>query len=208
MRCIPLLVLLASVLSVCVVDAFSVSGRVQTRVVRNHVGGMEMKRKGKRVAIQDRGEFMKRKRMLDAREEAEAAAGGDDDSVPTFEIFVRPKAGGLWIPAGNLKGDNRATALVNAVMSGFMTDLYKGQLETGVAKSMVMNRDQMARGLIDNYKPFSKLTPDQLIFGFKVKYKGYEEKMGEQKVTELVDGMDKGWIDNLTDGFKNIFGNN
>ena len=53
----------------------STPSRVQVRAYRN-VAGLEMKRKGKRVSIQDRGEYMKRKRILDSRNAAEAAGGG------------------------------------------------------------------------------------------------------------------------------------
>lgn len=124
-----------------------------------------------------------------------------------FEIQARPKAGGLWIPAGNLKGDGRATALCNACMSGFMTDMYRGQLDSGVARSIMANKDGLANGLIQNYKPFSKLTSDDILFGFKVKYDGWEEKMGD-KVTELVPGMERSWQDNVKDAFSGMFGGN
>jgi hypothetical protein len=164
-----------------------------------------MKRKGKKVPIDQRGEYMKRQKIIDARS---AAQQQTNDEVPVFQVFVRPKAGGLWIPAGDLAGDQRATALVNAWMSGFMTDMYKGQLDQGIAKSIFSQEDQFVKGLIENYKPFSKMSPGDLTFGYKIKFAGLEEKIGEQKVTEIVRGMEKGWQDNVKDAFSGIFGGN
>jgi len=101
-------------------------------------GDLEMKGKGKRVPIDQRGEFLKQQRMLEAR----AAVEKDKpDGVPVFKVFVRPVAGGLWIPCGDLAGDQRATALVNAWMSGFLTDMYKGQLDQGIARSIFSQED-------------------------------------------------------------------
>lgn len=51
-----------------------VTSRAQERLRR---ADLEMKRKGKRVSIQDRGEYMKRKRILDARSEYESAQEGN-----------------------------------------------------------------------------------------------------------------------------------
>lgn len=182
--------------------------RCASRRVMNHVGGMDMKRKGKRVPIQDRGEYMKRQRILDARAADSQQRGLDDDSIPTFQVFARPRQGGLWIPAGDLKGDERATALCNAVMSGFMTSMYEGQLTQGIARSIFAQGDTFAQSLIDNYKPFSKLEAADIQFGYKVKYEGWEEKLGEQKVIALEKGMERGWQDNVKDAFDGIFGGN
>ena len=144
---------------------------------------------------------MKRKRSTAARSN-EMANGGS----PTFEVQVRPKAGGLWVPAGNLKGDNRATMLCNACMGAFMTDMYRGQLNAGVARSIMANRDNLAQSLIENYKPFRKLGKDDIIFGFKVKYAGWEEKVKDaQKVTELTPGMERSWQDDIKDNFYSLF---
>lgn len=130
------------------------------------------------------------------------------EGVPVFQVFVRPKAGGLWIPAGDLAGDNRATALVNAWMSGFLTETYKKQLDQGIAKSIFAQEDAFAKGIIENYKPFRKFKKEDLAFGYKVKFAGLEEKLGEQKVTEIVRGMERGWADNIREGISNIFGGN
>jgi hypothetical protein len=132
------------------------------------------------------------------------------------------------IPCGNLAGDNRATSLVNAWMSGFLTETYKTQLDQGIARSIFSQEDRyvqymtrsilfiinkvynyfysFANGIIANYKPFKKFKKEDLRFGYKVKFEGLEEKMGEQKVTELVKGMEKNWIDNVREGFSGLFG--
>jgi hypothetical protein len=35
---------------------------------------------------------------------------------------------------------------------------------------------------------------------------GLVEKLGEQKVTELKPGMERNWVDDVRDGFGNLFG--
>jgi hypothetical protein len=131
---------------------------------------------------------------------------GSGDAVLTFEVHVRLKAGGLWVPVGNLKGDNRATALCIACIGAFMTDMYRGQLNAGVARSIMANWDNLAQGLIENYKPFRKLGKDDIIFGIKVKYEGWEEKLKDaQKVTELTPGMERSWKDYIKDNFYSLF---
>lgn len=130
------------------------------------------------------------------------------EGVPVFKVYVRPRAGGLWIPCGDLAGDQRSTAVVNAWMSGFLTDTYKNQLDQGVAKSIYTEGDNLATSIVTNFKPFKKFKKEDLEFGYKVEFPGLEEKLGEQKVTVLTKGMEKGWVDNIQDGFKNLFGGN
>jgi len=97
--------------------------------------------------------------------------------------------------------------LCNACMSGFMSDMYRGQLNAGVARSILANKDQLVQGLIENYKPFSKLKPEDIIFGFKIKYDGWEEKVADgTKVTEITPGMERSWQDDIKDAFSGLFG--
>ena len=201
--CLCLLVVFISIIDIC--NGFSIAPASVSRMSHSRMD-LEMKRKGKRVPIQDRGEYMKRQRILYARSADEASRGVDDDTIPTFQVFARPRQGGLWIPAGDLKGDQRATAICNAIMTGFMTSMYEGQLTQGIARSLFAQGDSFAQSLIDNYKPFSKLAVADIQFGYKVKYEGFEEKMGEQKVIALEKGMERGWQDNVADAFKGVFG--
>ena len=166
--------------------------------------GLVMKGKGGKVPVNQRGEYMKQQRMMEQRAQMEM---GKKEGVPVFKVFVRPKAGGLWIPCGDLAGDERATALVNAYMSGFMTDMYKTQIRQGIAKSVFSQEDAFVNGLIENYKPFKKFTKNDLQFGFKVDYEGLEEKMGEQKIEALEPGMEKNWGDNIREGLSGMFVN-
>ena len=66
--------------------------------------------------------------------EQQQMAQGDDDGVPTFNIFVRSQKAKVWYPCGALKGDPKATALVNAWQGNFLRGLYKSQLDKGVAR--------------------------------------------------------------------------
>ena len=165
-----------------------------------NVGSMQMK--GRKVPIDQRGEFIKQQRILEQKRQLETEK---PEGVPIFKLFVRPKAGGLWIPCGDLAGDKRATALVNAWMSGFMSDMYRDQLDQGIARSLFSQEETFVSGLIENYKPFKKFTKDQLQFGYKVDFEGLEEKMGEQKVRVIERGMEKSWVDNVKEGFGNLF---
>lgn len=126
--------------------------------------------------------------------------------MPVFKVFVRPKVGGLWIPCGDLAGDQRATALVNAWMSGFLEGTYKSQLDQGIARSIFNQEDTFVTGLIENYKPFKKFTKEDLEFGYKIDFPGLEEKMGEQKVMVIERGMEIGWQDKVKDVFGGLFG--
>ena len=49
----------------------------------------------------------------------------------------------------------------------------------------------------------SKLKPDDIIFGFKVKYEGWE-----QKGTELTPGMERSWQDDVKDTFSGLLEGN
>jgi hypothetical protein len=164
-----------------------------------------MKGKGNRVPIDQRGEFLKRQRMMEVQKEMYKTKA--DDSVPIFKVFVRPKAGGLWIPCGDLAGDNRSAAVVTAWMSGFMTDMYKGQLDSGIAKSLFAQEDAFVKNIVENFKPFKRFTKDDLEFGYKVEFKGLEEKMGEQKIMKIERGMEKTWVDNAKENLGGVFGN-
>jgi len=163
---------------------------------------LEMKGKGGRVPIDQRGEFIKQQRMMEVRQKMQASKA---DGVPVFKVFVRPKVGGLWVPCGDLAGDQRATALVNAWMSGFMTDMYKNQLDQGIAKSIFSQEDVFIKGLIENFKPFKKMRPEDLEFGYKVDFPGVAEKMGD-KTMVLTRDMQKGWLDGVSEKFGSLFG--
>ena len=164
---------------------------------------LEMKGKGGRVPIDQRGEFIKQQRMMEMREKMQEQK---KEGVPVFKVFVRPKVGGLWIPCGDLAGDQRATALVNAWTSGFMTDMYKGQLDQGIARSIFSQEDTFVKGLLENFKPFKKFKPEDLEFGYKIDFEGLEAKMGEQKVQPINKDMMKSWTDNLGQKFSGLFG--
>ena len=164
---------------------------------------LEMKGKGNRVPIDQRGEYMKQQRMLEMREKMQSTKAS---GVPVFKVFVRPKVGGLWIPCGDLAGDQRATALVNAWTAGFMQGMYKDQLDQGIAKSIFAQEATFISGLIENYKPFKKFKPADLEFGYKIDFEGLEEKMGEQKVMVITREMEKGWLDKAKDSFASSFG--
>ena len=165
-----------------------------------------MKGKGSRVPINQRGEYMKQQKMMELKKANELGTQVNED-VPVFQVYVRPKAGGLWIPVGDLAGDKRSKSVVEAWMSGFLTETYKNQLDNGVAKSIFAQDDAFAKNIIENYKPFKKFTKDDLQFGYKIKMMGLEEKMGEQKITVILPEMEKNWADNVREQVGGVFGN-
>ena len=77
---------------------------------------------------------------------------------------------------------------------------------TGVAKSISAQDDAFAKNIIENYKPFKKFSKEDLQFGYKIKFIGLEEKMGEQKITPIVEGMEKNWADGVRESLGNLFG--
>ena len=199
------LILCSLALLVIYTTAFNGSRRVISSRRTGSRSVLTMKGKGGKVPVNQRGEYMKQQRMMEQKAQMEM---GKKEGVPVFKVFVRPRAGGLWIPCGDLAGDERATALVNAYMSGFMTDMYKTQIRQGIAKSVFSQEEAFVNGLIENYEPFRKFTKSDLQFGFKVDYEGLEEKMGEQKIEALEPGMEKNWGDNIREGLGGLFGNN
>lgn len=108
-----------------------------------------MKGKGSRVPIDQRGEFIKRQRMIEQREAMTnpTTTTPDGKPAPVFQVFTRPKAGGLWIPVGDLQGDERSSAVVTAWMEGFlgMEGMYKGELDRGIARSVFGNDNAFAK---------------------------------------------------------------
>lgn len=199
MQSLLLLVLLLSIISLIL------SFNINTYNVRSNSNRLllEMKGKGNRVPIDQRGEFLKRQRMMEVQKEMYKTKA--DSSVPIFKVFVRPKAGGLWIPCGDLAGDQRSSALVTAWMSGFMADMYKGQLDNGIAKSLFTQEDAFVKNIVENFKPFKRFTKDDLEFGYKIEFTGLEEKMGEQKIMKIERGMEKNWTDKIKDSFSGVF---
>ena len=172
---------------------------------------LEMKGKGSRVPINQRGEYIKRQRMIDQREamlQPQNPTGPDGKPFPIFQVFVRPKAGGLWIPVGDLQGDERSSAVVTAWMEGFigMGNMYKGELDRGIARSVFGNNGAFAQNIIENYKPFKRYTPKELQFGYKVKFPGLDEKLGEMGTMEIDESMQKNWLDNAKEGLGGLFG--
>ena len=95
-----------------------------------------MKGKGSRVPINQRGEYMKQQKMMELKKGMEVTA---NDDVPVFQVYVRPKAGGLWIPVGDLAGDKRSKSVVEAWMSGFLTETYKNQLDQGNHRILIIS---------------------------------------------------------------------
>ena len=162
-----------------------------------------MKGKGSKIPINQRGEYMKQQKNLITRNQQ----GVKPENVPVFKIFVRPKTGGIWIPCGDLSGDNRATQLVNAWTSGFLEGTYKTELDRGVARSLFAQEDAFAKSIIDNFKPFRKTKKENLEFGYKIEFKGVEEKFGDLKITLLEKNMTKNWFDSMKDSFRDAFGN-
>ena len=106
-----------------------------------------------------------------------------------------------------MAGDQRATSLVNAWLSGFLTDTYRDQLDQGIARSVFNQEDSFVKGITENFKPFKKFTKEDLQFGYKVEFTGVVEKFGDLPITPLVKGMEKSWFDKVKDGFGNLFNN-
>ena len=92
-RCIFFLIFFESI------NAFNIVAPTRFSQQRN----LEMKGKGGRVPINQRGEFLKRQRMIEQQNSMKTADEKKDGSVPVFQVYTRPKVGGLWIPVGDLQ---------------------------------------------------------------------------------------------------------
>ena len=76
-----------------------------------------MKGKGGKVPINQRGEYMKQQKMMEKNLQRTESK---QEGVPVFQVYVRPKVGGLWVPVGDLQGDQRSASVVTAWMEGFL----------------------------------------------------------------------------------------
>mmetsp|Transcript_12334 Transcript_12334/g.12414 ORF Transcript_12334/g.12414 Transcript_12334/m.12414 type:complete len:205 (+) Transcript_12334:91-705(+) len=163
-------------------------------------GDMMMKTRRGKVPMDQRGEAIKRQRMMQQRQEVTQKMPTD---VPLFDIFVRPKSGGIWLPCGSIAGDKRAASICDAWGSGFMSDMYKNTLDKGVARSVFGQEDQFVKAISENYRLLRNVPKDELEFGYRVNFKGLAEKLGDKldKTTPLQKGMEKGWLDNVKEGF-------
>lgn len=161
-------------------------------------------KKGGKIPIQYRGEYLKQKRAQDAQQ---AYLASKKKGIPYFQLYVRPKTAGAWLPFAELAGDNRATAVVNAWLSGFLTDFYRGQMDAAIARSVFTQVDETIKAVRSNVKTMGKIPDSDLAFGYKVDFPGVKEKYGEQKVTMLTPDMatQKGWFDTLKDSVSNVF---
>ena len=164
-----LTILIAFFLSSDYVLSFNFQTNVPRYLQKSNVASLEMKGKGSKVPINQRGEYLKQQRMMELKKQMESTK---DEGVPVFKVYVRPKAGGLWIPCGDLGGDKRAKSLVEAWMSGFLADTYKTQIDQGIARSIISQEDTFVTNIIENYKPFRKFKKEDLVFGYKVEYPG------------------------------------
>jgi hypothetical protein len=139
--------------------------------------------------------------------EAMKTARKRNPDVPYFQLYVRPKTNTGWLPFAEFEGDQKATALVNAWLSGFLRDFYKGQMDQGIANSIYQN-EQKVLETTKNIRVISKYTIDELVFGYKVNFKGVEEKIGKQEVYTIKkpsEQQQKGWFDNVKDSLSNLF---
>lgn len=59
-------------------------------------------KKGRRIPIQLRGQFLQQQKMMQQREEMNKLRSKD---LPTFVILVRVSDGSPWLPVGQLVGD-------------------------------------------------------------------------------------------------------
>ncbi len=158
---------------------------------------------GKKIPIQFRGEMRKYEKASRAKAAYDANLPKD---VPVFNIFAKGNGSFYdWVPCGSFVGEKSAGNLVNAWSSGFMTDMYKNQLDQGIARSIFSQEEALVKAIQENVRIYRKLPKEQIIFGYKIEFEGLEEKMGKQNITILTKGMEKSWLDNVKDGVTNVF---
>eukprot|EP00638_Chattonella_subsalsa_P005735 CAMPEP_0117752272 /NCGR_PEP_ID=MMETSP0947-20121206/11509_1 /TAXON_ID=44440 /ORGANISM="Chattonella subsalsa, Strain CCMP2191" /LENGTH=211 /DNA_ID=CAMNT_0005570887 /DNA_START=74 /DNA_END=710 /DNA_ORIENTATION=+ len=166
--------------------------QTQTHNVRNGVGSLMAKKGKPNAPVGYRGA---RGVGGAPNEAAMAQQQMMKDGFPVFQIFVRSKVSKIWYPAAALKGDQRAQALVNAWMSGFVSGLYESQLETGISKSVLSQKKSLADQVSRTVPPLKKVNKNDFEFGFKILYEGLEEKVGPQKVKLITEDMSLGLFD-------------
>ena len=168
------------------------SSLILAYTMKGNVGSMQMKGGGSRMPRPkgQKEELQKQQQMTEARRNR-------PKDVPIFNLFARSVNGGFWIPCGELTGDARAKTMVDAWMSGFLEDMYKSRLDSGVARSVFSQEEALRKNL-----PFKKFSKEKLQFGYSIEYIGLVEKKGEQKVTALERGSEKGWFENIRDSIQ------
>lgn len=167
---------------------------------RMHLG-QSLTMKGRKVPLPYKEIANQQKMMKKAKEDLQKTK---EKGMPIFNIFVRGKNGGPWIPAGNMVGDARSTAVINAWLSGFLADFYKKQLDRGIASSLFTANDEFAESVIKNMQVFRKFSKEDLQFGYEIDFPGVEEKYGSF-VTTVTKDMKKSWFDNIKESITMLF---
>ena len=83
------LIFLPALFLIVNVESFNgfLSGGANSRALNRY---LEMKKRGDKVPIQQRGEFLKRQQMIEKREQYQKEAPSGEE-VPVFEVFMRPR---------------------------------------------------------------------------------------------------------------------
>ncbi|CAM9720634.1 unnamed protein product [Choristocarpus tenellus] len=100
-----------------------------------------------------------------------------------------------------MMGDEKSKATVDALMGGFLSGVSKYSLERGVATSVLNGKADLVRQVVQAYP---QLKNENLTFGYKIEYKGLEEKMGKQQIKDITSDMTMGPLDKMKNmiGFK------
>ncbi|CAM9567050.1 unnamed protein product [Ascophyllum nodosum] len=159
---------------------------------RRGVSGISMKRKGKQNSnIQQRGSY---NQMLQQELQYKEQQKAMDTGMPAFQLYARTKVNNMWYPCGTMMGDNNAKATVDGMMGGFLSGVSKYSLEKSIASSVLAKKTDLIRQVEQAYP---QLVKKPLVFGYKVIYKGLEEKLGKQEVTEINKDMTLGPMDTI-----------
>lgn len=128
-----------------------------------------------------------------------------DESKPVFYVFAR-KPQGVWYPATVFQGDDQATNLIKGWMGeglgGMFKDNFKGQLDTGIAKSIFGQEVAFNRAVFQQ-QPQLKKYAKTIEYGYKVKYPGLvEAKPDANEIQPVTKEMQETWIDGVQDAVK------
>jgi len=145
--------------------------------------------------------------MREQYESAEQAKNQQqiDESKPVFYVFAR-KPQGVWYPATVFQGDDQATNLIKGWMGeglgGMFKDNFKGQLDTGIAKSIFGQEVEFNRAVFQQ-QPQLKKYAKTIEYGYKVKYPGLvEAKPDANEIQPVTKEMQVTWIDGVQDAVK------
>lgn len=195
--------LIVALCAICTeISAFKI-GSSKLHLSRTASRQLEMKGK---IPVQLRKDIERKQQMAESVRDYKRNRRTD---IPYLQLYVRPKGGGPWTPFAEFPGDQRATAIVNAISAGFAKEFYKTQLDRAVARSLFSPQMDVYNAARNAAPVFRTFKDDRMVFGYKIDWEVQKEKLtgftGITVIDENTDKSNKTWFENIGESIQALF---